>query len=123
MPKKMVVSIVLIAIILGIVVYYTFDPSKVLFPRCPFYALTGLKCPGCGTQRAIHQLLHLNIGEAVRYNAFMVFSIPLLVFLITADVGKTRWPKLYLLSRNPVLSWSILAVVLLWWLLRNLLSL
>ena len=123
MPKKIVLSIVLIAIILGIVVYYTLDPSEVFFPRCPFYSLTGLKCPGCGTQRAIHQLLHHNLAGAVRYNALMVFSIPLLVFFVVADVCKTKWPKLYLLARNPILSWSILAIVLLWWILWNILSL
>lgn len=53
----------------------------------------------------------------------MVFSIPLLVFFVVADVCKTKWPKLFLLARNPILSWSILAIVLLWWILRNILSL
>ena len=54
-----------------------FDPSKFsFFPRCPFLLLTGLQCPGCGTQRALHQLLHLHIGEAFRYNAMMVRCWP-----------------------------------------------
>ena len=30
-----------------------------------------------------------------------------------------RFPKLYSVSRNPVFSWSMLAIIFLWWILRN----
>ena len=60
--------------------------------------------------------------EAVEYNAFMVFSIPLLLFLTIADINRSKWPRLYLYSRNPVLSWTIFASVLLWWIIRNIFS-
>lgn len=97
-----------------------FDPSKYPFPRCPFLVLTGLQCPGCGTQRALHQLLHFHVGEAFRYNAMMVMAIPLLLFLLAAELLKGRYPGLYRASISPALSWTVLAAVLLWWLLRNL---
>lgn len=117
----MLLSIVFIA---GIVVLFAFDPAESsFFPRCPFRWLTGLNCPGCGSLRATHQLLHLHVGKAVRYNALMVLFIPLLLFLAVADLFKARFPKLYLASRHPVLSWSILAAILLWWLLRNIFNL
>ena len=120
MPKKKTLAIILI-VFLGIIIYYSFDPSgSTYFPKCPFYVLTGYKCPGCGSQRAIHHLLHLHLLKAINYNALMVFSIPLLFFLIIADLTKKKHPQLYLLSRSPILSWSILAIVLLWWLIRNL---
>ena len=97
-----------------------FDPSKFsFFPRCPFLLLTGLQCPGCGTQRALHQLLHLHIGEAFRYNAMMVMAIPLLLFLLAAELLKDGHPRLYRASISPALSWTVLAAVLLWWVLRN----
>ena len=120
MPRKIAFTLAVTAILLGIVVYYTFDPSEgTWFPKCPFYWASGYKCPGCGSQRALHHLLHFHLKEAVRYNALLVFSIPLLLFLIVADIRKNRWPAVYRLSRNPVLSWGILAAILLWWLLRN----
>ena len=35
-----------------------FDPATTWwFPSCPFYALTGLLCPLCGSLRALHALL------------------------------------------------------------------
>ena len=122
MSRKTVSGIIIAAtaIVVAVALYAAVDPSSSrLFPKCPFYVLTGLKCPGCGTQRAIHQLLHLNIGQAIHYNALMVASIPLMVFLGAANALRDRHPRLYLASRNPVLSWAVLAVVLLWMLFRN----
>lgn len=119
--RRGAVLLVLTAVLALLLVLGTFDPQKSdFFPKCPFLMLTGLKCPGCGTQRALHQLLNLNLGQAFRYNALMVMSIPLLVFLISAEALKGRFPKLYRICMSPVLSWGILAAVLLWWVLRNL---
>ncbi|WP_225974845.1 DUF2752 domain-containing protein [Arachidicoccus ginsenosidivorans] len=53
------------------------------FPKCPFRSLTGLQCPGCGSQRAIHDLLNLDILGAFRENALMVVSIP---YIVTAFI-------------------------------------
>ena len=123
MPRKAAVIAGIAGIILLLAVYAVFDPSETaFFPKCPFFWLTGLKCPGCGSQRAMHQLLTLHIGEAFRYNAFMVIAIPLILFLLVAELFMDRWPRLSRLGSSPVLSWSILAAVLLWWLLRNLLG-
>lgn len=56
--------------------FYRFDPSDVpLFPKCIFHLLTGLECPGCGIQRALHHLLHGEFTEALRYNAVAVLVI------------------------------------------------
>ncbi|PYV86056.1 MAG: hypothetical protein DMG90_22080 [Acidobacteria bacterium] len=33
--------------------------SSGIFPPCPFLWLTGFYCPGCGSLRALHQLLHV----------------------------------------------------------------
>ena len=42
------------------------------FVPCPFRALTGLWCPGCGLTRATHHLLRGDVGQALRYNAFVI---------------------------------------------------
>ena len=49
------------------------NPSDVgLFLPCPFRALTGWWCPGCGLTRATHYLFRGDIGQALRYNLFVV---------------------------------------------------
>jgi Protein of unknown function (DUF2752) len=57
------------------------DPSNGrFFPPCPFHALTGLYCPGCGTTRALHQLSHGNIGAAMRLNPLALVLLPVLAY-------------------------------------------
>src|ERR1043166_7297636 len=71
----------------GALVFFVFDPARVpLFPACMFHRLTGLDCPGCGAQRALHQLLHGNIVAALRLNAMFVLSLPLFGWMGTRFV-------------------------------------
>ena len=117
--KKVGIVLMVMAAFCAVYVYATFDPASSFFPKCHFYCLTGLKCPGCGSQRALHQLLHFRLGAAFQYNACLVLFIPIILFLLVADALRHKYPKLYLASRHPVLSWCLLAVILLWWILRN----
>jgi hypothetical protein len=49
------------------------DPSVGgVFPICPFRALTGLWCPGCGLTRATHHLLRGDLGRALHYNVLVI---------------------------------------------------
>ena len=81
--------------------------------------LTGYKCPGCGTQRAIHALLHGDVAGAFRYNALLLVAIPWIALCLYAESRRLRNPRLYALLNAPLLIWLFLAMVLLWWLLRN----
>lgn len=114
------VAVVLIA---AVAIYYTFDPTTTPFPRCPFLVLTGWECPGCGSQRAIHSLLHLDIAAAWRYNAMLVLSIPYVVLLLVAEwFGRRRQSRLYRVVNSEVLIWSYFALVVAWWILRNVIN-
>lgn len=63
-------------LVLGLV-----DPTQSrLVPPCPFKALTGLDCPGCGTTRAMHQLFTGHPGAAVGLNAVTMLAIPIVVW-------------------------------------------
>ena len=58
-------------------ILFLFDPARhAFYPRCQFHAMTGLYCPGCGSLRAAHQLLHGHIGAALRFNALLVMAVP-----------------------------------------------
>jgi len=54
---------------------------------CPFEALTGIPCPGCGMTRAILSLTAGNPGEAALYNPFCFF----LLFMVIASILPPRW--------------------------------
>lgn len=96
--------------IIGLVFLYFYNPQDIAnFPRCPFYALTGYKCPGCGTLRAIHALLHSRVGDAFRLNPFLVVSIPVLIGMLFSR----RF------AFSPVVGKAILALTVAYWILRN----
>jgi len=63
-------------------VLFLFDPATAgIYPVCLFHRVTGLDCPGCGSLRALHQLLHGHLWTALRLNPFTVLSVPLLGWL------------------------------------------
>jgi len=108
--------------VVAMVVYFFFDPAtENFFPGCVFLKLTGLKCPGCGSQRAVHSLLHLDFAAAFRYNALLVVSLPVVFFLLVVEMLRTRRPHLYRRVHSQAVIWTIVAIVLAWWVLRNLL--
>lgn len=75
-------SICLVAAAAAVVVVFICDPERVpIYPVCVFHQLTGLDCPGCGTLRAAHQLLHGRLSAALHLNALFVLSLPLLPWL------------------------------------------
>ena len=113
--------IILLIIILG-AVYSVFDPLKSsFFPSCPFKSVTGLDCPGCGSQRAIHELLHLNFKKAFEYNALLVLSVPYLLLLIVFNFEsvKQRFPKLERILFGWKSVWIITIIVILFFIFRN----
>lgn len=71
------------AFFLVLVVLAFFDPRTAWFaPRCPSRLVTGLFCPGCGTGRALHALVHGDLASAFRLNALALAAVP--VFLALA---------------------------------------
>ena len=109
----------LVMLVLGFI-YYALDPSTSdAFPRCSFLSLTGYKCPGCGSQRAVHALLNGDVAGAFRYNALLMIAVPWMGLCLFVESRRTRNPRLYA-RLNPELLMSLfLALTLSWWLLRN----
>ena len=109
-----------LAAVVGVVVYSAYDPStSQLFPKCIFKSLTGYDCPGCGSQRAIQSLLHGDIAAAFGYNAMLVCSIPYLILLIYAELFRKKVPRLHSALTSVTAVLIILALVILWWVGRN----
>ena len=98
-----------------------FDPNAAdsVLPPCPFLALTGWLCPGCGSTRALHALLHGDLGQALAMNPLLVVSMPLLGWMAVNAAGVNVPGRRWLMpwAANPKL-W--LVVLLGYALLRNL---
>lgn len=105
------------------VAYAWLDPATFpLFPKCIFKSLTGYSCPGCGLQRALHAALHGHLAEAWRYNAMLPVLLAVLVAYATSAMWRGRWPRLWASLNSAWAATAVLAVIVLWWLLRNLLG-
>ena len=109
-------------LLLGIaLVFYLFDPGKlVLFPKCPFFLISGYYCPGCGSQRAIHSFLHLRFGDGF-HNNFLIFPATLVILYHIARpfINKkfdASLPDILYHRRTP---WIILFIVFIFWVMRN----
>ena len=94
----------------GAVILYRFDPTTAHFyPPCLFHALTGLQCPGCGTTRALHHLLHGDVAAAFRLNAMLFVVAP---FGLVASLSRR-------LATHPVTGWVAVGMTMAWWIARN----
>ena len=76
--KRRTITGMAIATLLGcLAVVYRFPPTEYSFyPRCPIYLTTHWLCPGCGSTRALHSLLHLDFHGALHYNALFTLLFP-----------------------------------------------
>jgi hypothetical protein len=113
----------LLAVISGVAaVLYLFSPyDSGLYATCPFKVLTDLHCPGCGTLRGLHELTLGHLGTAIGLNPLMVLSLPFIAFsiikyIVAGILGRTE-RKIFIPS---VFIWSLLGIIILFWILRNL---
>lgn len=90
------------------------------YPTCPFFAMTGHYCPGCGTLRAMHALTEGDISAAAGLNLLAVVSLPVLA-LVWLLWLRQRWTGAQLArSVPPTLIWAVAIGVLVFGLVRNL---
>jgi hypothetical protein len=99
-------------------IYTVHDPNQGGFPACPLYTLTGVLCPGCGSQRGLHALLTGDLLGAFGANALMVLALPVLLYAYVAwtnrAFGSGAMPALRMPAR------ALLVVVLAFTVVRNL---
>ena len=60
-------------------VLFAVDPERRGVPLCPFKAVTGWDCPGCGMTRGLHDLLHGDVVGALDHNLLLLVAVPLVV--------------------------------------------
>lgn len=91
-----------------------------LLPPCPFRAITGCYCPGCGSLRALHQLVRGHPVTALGLNPLMVLALPFVGYhgLSQVKLVATGRPmrRVFVGSRG---IWVLLCLVLAYGILRN----
>lgn len=110
-----------IVLFLVVLVYFSYNPSESsIFPKCPFYSFTGFFCPGCGSQRAIHKFLHGDIFGGFKHN-YLIMLLPMVLIYDWAVIlfNKHSGKKIKNILHYSKVTYSILAIILLFWLLRN----
>ena len=103
-------------------VLYRFPPeTSSFYPQCPFHALTGLLCPGCGATRALAALVHGNLADAMHWNGLIVLLLPVVALygaiayrrVVAGNV--VAWPRI-----SNVTVFALLAVTMSFGVGRNL---
>ena len=119
--RRVMAMLIWLTIAAAGVYLYIFEPGKSgYFPFCPFRALTGLNCPGCGTTRSLHQLLHGNLTSAFKLNPLLIIALPFLFWALARYTnsaiagGPPRTANL-----KPQYVWPIVGLVICFWIFRN----
>lgn len=119
---KFLIYISLAIVFLGILsLYFWYNPTNSeVFPKCPFYLATNIYCPGCGSQRAIHKILNMQIIGGLQHNwllllVILVLGYQMIVYLLKMT-GRTIQKNIL---HRPVTTYAILIIVILFWILRN----
>ena len=91
------------------------------FPQCPFHALTGMNCPGCGLTRGFHALFHGDVLSALNYNAMLpiyafIFGYLFISLMLIAVRGRGLSWKIFSSSAT----WIFFVAVIVFTIVRNL---
>ena len=101
------------AVVVVVLLLWSFDPRTAgFFPPCPWFTLTGLQCPGCGTTRALHALVHGDVAAALALNPFtMTLGILVMLKLATPPLPRSTYAPIAV---------GIMAVAVIFGVVRNL---
>lgn len=115
-----ILTVAAIAVAAVGVLMFVVDPVQASwFPQCPSRLLTGYLCPGCGSSRAMHALVHGHIAAAWHYNAALLFALPLMALLVAGKVaGPTS--RLRRIMQHPAVPIVVTVSVIVWTVVRNL---
>jgi len=105
----------------GAAYVFAFEPGKTgFFPVCMFRFLTGYTCPGCGSTRALHQILHGHFVAAFMLNPLFLIALPFIFYAFlryTITVMRGGVPRPNALPASYI--YAIFVVVVSFWIFRN----
>jgi len=96
----------------GLFYGYVLLPLGICIP-CPFYRITGLRCPGCGITNFCRAILHGRFAEAPAYNWGLTLSAPAILWLLMSHWRE--WDR----RRENAVGVGLLIFLLGWGVFRN----
>lgn len=103
-----------------LILYFIIDPAESRFaPKCMVHLVTGWECPGCGSQRMIHALLHGDLAAAWHFNAMLLCMLPVVAVMLVAAALRTRMPKFYAIVNSVYVIVGLAIIIMLWGVVRN----
>jgi len=119
--RRLTALLIWSSIAIAAIYVFIFEPGKTgIFPACPFRTVTGFACPGCGSTRGLHRLLHGDVIGAFEFNPLMVLSLPFLLYALiryTSAAASGRPIQKHFLKTKYI--WLLFAVVMSFWVFRN----
>ena len=105
----------------GAAYLFVFEPGKSgFFPACPFRLLTGFTCPGCGSTRALHQIVHGDFAAAFTLNPLLLLALPFLLFALlrySVIVMRGGVPRPNALPASYL--YALFGIIVSFWVFRN----
>ncbi len=122
--RKIILTAGILALAAVALLYANYNPAgNPWFPKCPFRLLTGFDCPGCGSQRALHHLLHFDFRAAATDNILLIAAIPYIGLAYILDMMKpaadSRAGKLQSRLYGHMAIWIVFSIIIAFWILRN----
>lgn len=119
--RSTVISIWLL-LLAGGTYLFVFEPGRSgFFPICIFRFFTGFTCPGCGSTRALHEILHGHVAAAFMLNPLLLLGMPFMLFAFlrySVIVIRGGVPRQNVLPA--VYIYALFYVVVSFWIFRNL---
>lgn len=114
--KKLIIGLSILIIVLFS--YYIIRLNTSFSIPCIFHLISGKNCQFCGMTRMFSAMLQFNFAEAMIYNYFLFFTLPLLLFIFIIAIRD------YLLNLPPkkwflILCSIYIACSIVWAIIRN----
>jgi len=111
----------LLLVIILVFLYFFVNPNKVNYlPKCPLYVSTGIYCPGCGSQRATHNLLNFNFLGVLNQNVLYIFGLLIIGYhLLISGINYIFSKTIYNYIYHPKTPIVLLIIIVVFWILRN----
>src|SRR6266487_2273568 len=119
--RSLTVATIWLTLVVAGIYLFVFEPGRSgFFPVCPFRALTGFTCPGCGSTRGLHSLLHGHLVTAFTFNPLLVCSLPFLLLTLVRHTNSVMFGRPMRTNTVPAkYLYALFGAIVFFWVFRN----